>query len=432
MRKTISRRRQRGAVIITVALFLLFLLGFMGLAIDFGRLFVVKTELQTAVDSCALAAAQELDGASDALTRATSAGLTAGNLNKVHFQSGAAGLVGGTDILFSDTLNGSYSASFDFKTAKYAKCEHVQSGLLPWLLQAMSAFPGNSSYASSNSVMALGVATRAPSQTNCVMPIGICKKGTGALFGYSRGQWIESVVNSSQDSIEDSGAFKWLDYTGSGGGTHEIKDLLSGDGALCNLPGTAASVSEPSKNGKSNGAVEAWNTRFGLYAGSYSQADNPSDQTGYAWYAQNASGVKPGRYDDASSAGFLAKRTAHAPYQGGNLNPDTLGLNVLPANGNGNGNGNGNNSPKLADYTKGGDRRIMTVGVVDCSVSPLKLEGFACALALHPMEKNASGKTAKMWLEFIGNAADTTGNPCSTGGLAGGSTGGPLVPVLVQ
>src|SRR5215207_5610799 len=81
------RSRQRGAVIITTALALLFLLGFMGIALDFGRLFVVKTELQTAMDSCALAAAQELDGLSGARERATNAGKTAGNLNRVNLQS---------------------------------------------------------------------------------------------------------------------------------------------------------------------------------------------------------------------------------------------------------------------------------------------------------------------------------------------------------
>ena len=52
------RRKQDGAVIVTVALALLLLLGFMGLALDFGHLFVVRTELQTAMDACALAAAQ--------------------------------------------------------------------------------------------------------------------------------------------------------------------------------------------------------------------------------------------------------------------------------------------------------------------------------------------------------------------------------------
>ena len=82
-----GRYSQRGAVIVTVCLMMFFLLGFMGLALDFSRAFVVKSELQTAMDSCALAAAQELDGASDSITRATSAGLTAGNLNRVHFQS---------------------------------------------------------------------------------------------------------------------------------------------------------------------------------------------------------------------------------------------------------------------------------------------------------------------------------------------------------
>src|SRR3954453_3811059 len=91
--ETQLRRSQNGAVIVTVAMAMLFLLGFMGIALDFGHLFVVKTELQTATDSCALAAAQELDGASDALTRATSAGITAGNLNKVNFQGGTAGVV---------------------------------------------------------------------------------------------------------------------------------------------------------------------------------------------------------------------------------------------------------------------------------------------------------------------------------------------------
>lgn len=61
MRSAAIRRRQRGAYIVTAAFLLLFLLGFMGIAFDFGHLFVVKTELQTAMDSCALAAAQELD-----------------------------------------------------------------------------------------------------------------------------------------------------------------------------------------------------------------------------------------------------------------------------------------------------------------------------------------------------------------------------------
>ena len=49
--------RQRGAVIVTVLMLLLLLLGFMAFALDLGRLFIVRSELQTAMDACALAAA---------------------------------------------------------------------------------------------------------------------------------------------------------------------------------------------------------------------------------------------------------------------------------------------------------------------------------------------------------------------------------------
>ena len=55
-----GRREQRGTVAIIVALSALVLFGFAGIAIDVGRLYVNKTELQTAADACALAASAEL------------------------------------------------------------------------------------------------------------------------------------------------------------------------------------------------------------------------------------------------------------------------------------------------------------------------------------------------------------------------------------
>jgi len=158
--ETQLRRSQNGAVIVTVAMAMLFLLGFMAIALDFGHLFVVKTELQTATDSCALAAVQELDGASDALIRASNAGMTAGNLNKANFQGAAAAIVA-TDITFSDSLIGAYSHTFaPIASAKYAKCAHTKSGMAPWLLQTMAAFTGNAAYAANQGVFAQAVATR--------------------------------------------------------------------------------------------------------------------------------------------------------------------------------------------------------------------------------------------------------------------------------
>ncbi|MBT2303027.1 hypothetical protein J7E70_21485 [Variovorax paradoxus] len=405
------KTRQGGAVILTTALVLLFLLGFMGIALDFGHLFVVKTELQTSMDSCALAAAQELDDATPAqvIMRATSAGRTAGNLNRVDLQGSAAGLID-ADITFSDSLVGTYDRA-EVGNRRYVKCRLTRSGIRPWLLQTMAAFSGNAGFNSLLSVNAVAVASKAPSQSNCIVPVGVCQKvAGGAPWGFVRGEWVEGVTNSN-DEVE-SGQFHWIDFTGNGGGAREVKDLLAQNGQ-CNLPGLDTKIeSTIGKPGKTNGAVEAWNTRFGIYKGSYSAAENPSDMTGYAWYADTPAAIQPGRYD----ALFLAKRNAFAPYEGDNKNPDTKGLKTQGAV---------NNDA----YANGSNRRVITAAVVECPA--VKLKGFACMLMLHPLEKNASGKNSKMYLEYIGDASSDVNNPCSTAGLAGGA-GGPRVPVLVQ
>ena len=406
------KQRQEGAVIVTVALALLFLLGFMGIALDFGRLFVVKTELQTAMDSCALAAAQELDGASDALTRATNAGKTAGNFNKVHFQGAAAGIVD-TDITFSDSLIGAYSHTFTpIASAKYAKCTRTRSGMTPWLLQAMGAFTGDAAYKANQGVYAVAVATLASAQTSCMLPIGICDKPGG----FQVGEWVQGVVDSD-DKV--SGQFHWLDFTGNPGGKNDLKALLQGEGQ-CALPGSNSVVRE---SGNAGSAASAYNTRFGLYQGGKAPPDDGiPDLTGYAYYAETVTQPPyPNKYP-----AFVAKRAANAQYQGDN-STDNPGLNqVVPPH--------QIYSGSLA--TAGANRRIAPAPIVDCPIpnsssTPVKIKRVACLLLLHPVRKGAKGKGGeKMWLEYRGAASDP-GSPCSTVGLAGG-TGGPLVPTLVQ
>jgi hypothetical protein len=418
MREVAGLHRQQGAVIITVALLTLFLLGFMGIALDFGRLFVVKTELQTAMDSCALAAAQELDGAADALTRATNAGKAAGNLNKVHFQSAAAGVID-EEITFSDTLIGTYSHTFTpVASAKYAKCTHTRSGMAPWLLQAMTAFSGNAAYSATQGVQALGIATRAPAQSNCALPIAVCEKPGG----YQPGEWFGGLVNADESV---TGQFRWVDFTGSGGGAKELKDVLRGEGQ-CQLPANNTLVGKPGGN---SGAAIAYNTRFGIYQGSGKPPNLPEDGvpdlTGYAWYL-DAPPVQPPYPNKYSSAGgYVDKREINAPYQGDKQSPDTLGLQTV-----------GKAFTGLA--TAGAnDRRIVPLPVVDCAAfdglsgsATLKISSLACVLLLHPVKQGSASKSEKMWLEYVGAASDAD-SPCAGLGLAGGP-GGPLVPVLVQ
>jgi hypothetical protein len=65
--------RQSGAILIMTVIFLIVLLGFAALALDFGRLYVLRSQMQNAADAAALAAAYELDGQLGARERAVKA-----------------------------------------------------------------------------------------------------------------------------------------------------------------------------------------------------------------------------------------------------------------------------------------------------------------------------------------------------------------------
>lgn len=425
MPRIISRQRQHqsGAMIVTAALTLLFLMGFMGIALDFGRLFIVKTELQTAMDSCALAAANELDGQSTALTRATSAGMTAGNLNNVNLQSttwNGQGKIVSADITFKDA---SYGLTNVAANAKYAQCQHTQAGTKMWLLQMLGAFSGDAAtFPAARSVAAAAVATRTSSQTACMLPIGIC----GKPGGYQKGEWILGAVNSDEAV---SGQFRWLDFSGNAGGANDVKALLQGPGQ-CDLPGANSVVRE---SGNIGSAASAYNTRFGIYSDATPNlpADGVPDLSGYAYYSDTVT-QGPGTYPNKYST-FDVKRASYAKYQGddtsknGCSNCDNPLLdNIVPPG-------------KIFDGSLASvgsrDRRVVTAPIVTCPIpssssTPVKINSVACMFLLHPIKAGAGTKSTKMWVEYIG-AANDPASPCSSFGLAGG-TGGPLVPALVR
>ncbi|MDT8403038.1 pilus assembly protein TadG-related protein [Sulfuriflexus sp.] len=66
-------RKQQGATLVMTAIFIVVLVGIAALALDLGRLFVLRTEVQNAVDAAATAAAAELDSGTDARLRARQA-----------------------------------------------------------------------------------------------------------------------------------------------------------------------------------------------------------------------------------------------------------------------------------------------------------------------------------------------------------------------
>ncbi len=65
--------RQRGAFLAVMAVLIIALVGFASLAIDVGRVLLLRAEMQNAADTAALAAARELDSKDDAIERAKTA-----------------------------------------------------------------------------------------------------------------------------------------------------------------------------------------------------------------------------------------------------------------------------------------------------------------------------------------------------------------------
>ncbi|MGE5321023.1 MAG: pilus assembly protein TadG-related protein, partial [Hyphomicrobiaceae bacterium] len=202
-------KRQRGAVAVVVGLAILVLLGMIGLALDMGQMFVNKTELQNAADACALAAARELDGNADALTRADAAGVKVGTQNLVGFQKTAVVLTP-ADISYSDQLspNSSYTTSAatsagEAKKARFAMCQVGRTDIAMWFM-GLQGF-GN------QTVRAYAVATLAPSQTTCAIPVGMCEaNGSAPTFGLVVGQWYSGKFSAGTPG--STGSYDWIDF----------------------------------------------------------------------------------------------------------------------------------------------------------------------------------------------------------------------------
>ncbi|WP_039048645.1 pilus assembly protein TadG-related protein [Comamonas thiooxydans] len=403
MRGSAAQRRQHGAFLITFALFMLFLLGFMGIALDFGRLFIVKTELQTAVDSCALAAARELNGQSDAITRAQSAGMAAGNSNNANLQSASwngVGKITASDIgIFRDKT---YAQTTLAKDARYVECKYTMNSIKLWLLQAMGAFTGDSAtWPNTGTVGARAVATRSVAQSSCPIPVQLKQSKFTTL---NKGDWIIALSKSGSSGSD----FGWANLDGSTSATETWAEM---EGKYCSSEYPPLPIGT---SGVKTSVFEYWNHRFGIYKGALNATNGPTvsrpDYTGYIYTATNWPS-KFNAYNGPAQGGipsFTTQRQSFTP-----CSPS------CPINGS---NETAVSSAQLQSY--GADRRLVLTPVVNTAGNVVN---FACMLMLQPISNPIK---EDIYLEFRGNASDLD-SPCTTTGLAGG-TNGPLVPVLVR
>lgn len=414
--------REGGTIVLTFSLMLLFLIGFAGIAIDFSRLFIVRTELQTALDSCALAAAQELDGQSTSTTRAINAGMAAANLNRVNLQSAnwdGQAKVSANDISFFDSTN---SATSDSVAARYVQCQHSQPGVHTFLLQLLTRYSSDG-FPTTHSVYAVAVATRGHAQSTCPIPVALrAKAGKGPPnYGFAPGEWVTIYGKKIGAGPGEMG---WYNLDGSNDAKETAIELSENGkcgvkaGDSVGTPGAQTSVDVP------------WNQRFGIYKNKDSASDNHPDFTGYAYTSTNWSNKVPQNAFSgdggigATAKNYLTKRAAFASF-------DDTGTDLKDGAQIAFGDRNALNSFKsVATPGAGGEhasygynRRIVMVPVLDTTST---IVDFACMLMLAPL----AGPNNDGQMEFIGNAS-AIDTPCTTNGLAGG-VAGPLVPVLVR
>lgn len=399
-----GRRREGGLIAIIIALSLVTLIGFAGLVLDLGRLYVNKTELQNATDACALAAANELTcgpGFGTCLENAESAGIFAAAQNGADFQTEAVAIAA-EHIQFHTAIgpNSSYlsRAAGARPESRFALCTASINGIIPWFMSAIGV--------GTQSVSAMAVATLAPGQTSCnAAPVGICSRGFAApSFGRATGDWITSAYSTSSDSADLTGDFRWIDFT-PGGGAGTVRAQLLGNGAACGIRG-----GDPLKRvpGSPAGVLSAWNTRFGIYSGGESVSSAAPDRTGYAYPSSALPSMTNNAYPD-----YRSKQTTHTQFTAGEYAVTGFGSATSVSN----------------HLERGAERRLIAVPVIDCGAPPANVPilAMACALMLNPMSNGGSGT---VYLEWRGLAGDPA-SPCHSAGLAGG-TGGPLVTTLVQ
>ncbi|VWD28946.1 MULTISPECIES: pilus assembly protein TadG-related protein [Burkholderia] len=410
-----SLHRQRGAVAIIVGLALAVMIGFVGLALDLGKLYVTRSELQNSADACALSAARDLTGAIS-LSVAEADGIAAGHLNFVFFQNKSVQLSTNANVTFSDSLTDAFltkNSVTNPANIKYVQCTASLSNIAHWFIEVLNVLPGTK-LANAASVSASAIATVGGGQTTCAIPVFVCR-ATGAP-SYNVGDWITSPSGSS--STYGPGNFGWAALDGS---TNET--TLAGElsGNTCNI----TSPPDLSTTGLKSGSLRAWNTRFGIYTNGANGSSGQPDFTGYAYVGPNygppgTAGIKGDAYTQ-----FVTDRTTFKTYQGDGAPPSGSGVAT-------------NGTWSAANYqTYGGDRRVALAPEGDCSTlngnsGKVHVTQWDCVLMLDPLPFSPGSGGVVAHLEYLGSSVSGN-NPCATHGMPGsGSASGTQVPMLVQ
>jgi len=252
---------ESGSVAPIVAISLFALIGAAGIGFDYARMASLDTELQDAADQAALAAATQLDGQSDSITRATAA---AQNLfaNNARFANDGTtrGIVisGFTFYLAYDQSADAYgTVTTDPKLASVVKVTTAGREAFFALTPIVGAI---------RSGTLTGSATAGIGQAICkVPPVMICNPAESATntdpladFTAPAGTGLKLVTGNASAP----GNFGWLE-SNIGNGASALAEALGYDSP----PGTCSPIQGvTTKTGMNASVLSALNTRFDVFA----------------------------------------------------------------------------------------------------------------------------------------------------------------------
>ena len=200
-------RGKRGFTLLTTGACSIAMLGMLGLAVDLGRLYVAKNEMQAYTDSASMAAAVELDGTAAGITRAQTA--VTNNTNRWNLGSTA---FSGTQTQFATDASGPWQSSPASATGVRFARVRASGTLSLYFLPAVST-------PSTSNVSAVSVAGQVSKQnfSEGLFPFSpISHNSAPPDFGFTRGQWytLRWPSNPMLDHNICAGdnAQPWLDH----------------------------------------------------------------------------------------------------------------------------------------------------------------------------------------------------------------------------
>lgn len=267
-----------GGILVFWAMTLVIFMGFLALIFDFGRLATTHSELQSYADSVSLAAAAELDGTADAITRARTAA-NALITDTQTYADGETNLVA-ADIVtlkfFTPAPDGTFSSNPAFettnpRTARYVAAEVADHSVSLGFGAAFSTLSGNSF--GNDSTSAGAVAGFALEACN-VAPVAACLPILDFDASTSIGQTLELQTSVNLTNLIPGQLSAVRTLTNSLDGLSICAGLLGANLEACLIaarqPETACSGQgglELSADLSGSDLLSALNTRFGQFSG---------------------------------------------------------------------------------------------------------------------------------------------------------------------